>query len=61
MIVDENNNFVVIRVFDSDKEVNFLLVYKILDLEVLKFFKIDFSMGILIIILKMDYESMFFF
>ncbi|XP_070426535.1 protocadherin Fat 2 [Equus przewalskii] len=58
MIVDENNNPVVIRASDSDKEANSLLVYKILDPEALKFFKIDPSMGTLTIILKMDYESM---
>ncbi|XP_036704320.1 protocadherin Fat 2 isoform X3 [Balaenoptera musculus] len=58
MIVDENNNPLVIRAFDSDKEANSLLVYKILEPEALKFLKIDPSMGTLTTVLELDYESM---
>lgn len=58
MVMDENNNPLVIRASDSDEEANSLLVYEILDPEALKFFKIDPSMGTLIIISEMDYESM---
>ncbi|XP_058918449.1 protocadherin Fat 2 [Kogia breviceps] len=58
MIVDENNNPLVIRASDSDKEANSLLVYKILEEEALKFLKIDPSMGTLTTVLEMDYESM---
>ncbi|XP_039095434.1 protocadherin Fat 2 [Hyaena hyaena] len=58
MIMDENNNPLVIRATDSDEEANSLLVYEILESEALKFFKIDPSMGTLIIISEMDYESM---
>eukprot|EP00069_Balaena_mysticetus_P017270 bmy_10540T0 len=58
MIVDENNNPLVIRASDSDKEANSLLVYKILEPEALKFLKIDPSMGTLTTVLEMDYESM---
>ncbi|XP_057586594.1 protocadherin Fat 2 isoform X2 [Hippopotamus amphibius kiboko] len=57
MIMDENNNPLVIRASDSDKEANSLLVYKILEPEVLKFLKIDPSMGTLTTVLEMDYES----
>lgn len=39
MIMDENNNPLVIRASDSDKEANSLLVYKILEPETLKFLK----------------------
>ncbi|XP_036735003.2 protocadherin Fat 2 [Manis pentadactyla] len=58
MIMDENNNPLVIRASDSDKEANSLLFYEILEPEALKFFKIDHSMGTLTIISEMDYESM---
>ncbi|XP_045856204.1 protocadherin Fat 2 isoform X2 [Meles meles] len=58
MIMDENNNPLVTRASDSDEEANSLLVYEILEPEALKFFKIDPSMGTLIIISEMDYESM---
>ncbi|XP_038519511.1 LOW QUALITY PROTEIN: protocadherin Fat 2 [Canis lupus familiaris] len=58
MIMDENNNPLVIRASDSDEEANSLLVYEILESEALKFFKIDPSMGTLIIISEMDYENM---
>lgn len=58
MIMDKNNNPFVIRASDSDKEANSLLVYKILEPETLKFFKIDPSMGTLTIVSEMDYESM---
>ncbi|XP_025148164.2 protocadherin Fat 2 [Bubalus bubalis] len=58
MIMDENNNPLVIRASDSDKEANSLLVYKILEPETLKFLKIDPSMGTLTTVLEMDYESM---
>ncbi|XP_022445886.1 protocadherin Fat 2 [Delphinapterus leucas] len=58
MIVDENNNPLVIRASDSDKEANSLLVYKILEPEALKFLKIDPSMGTLTTVSEMDYESM---
>ncbi|XP_069340449.1 protocadherin Fat 2 [Eulemur rufifrons] len=58
MIMDKNNNPFVIHASDSDKEANSLLVYKILDPETLKFFKIDPSMGTLTIVSEMDYESM---
>ncbi|KAJ8777143.1 hypothetical protein J1605_014526 [Eschrichtius robustus] len=58
MIVDENNNPLVIRASDSDKEANSLLVYKILEPEALKFLKIDPSMGTLTTVLELDYESM---
>ncbi|XP_006863959.1 PREDICTED: protocadherin Fat 2 [Chrysochloris asiatica] len=58
MVVDENNSPFVIRATDSDKEANSLLVYKILEPEVSKFFKIDPSMGTLTITSEMDYESM---
>ncbi|XP_077922884.1 protocadherin Fat 2 [Halichoerus grypus] len=58
MIMDENNNPLVIRASDRDEEANSLLVYEILEPEALKFFKIDPSMGTLIIISEMDYESM---
>ncbi|EPY88630.1 FAT tumor suppressor 2, partial [Camelus ferus] len=58
MIMDENNNPLVIRASDSDKEANSLLVYKILEPEALKYLKIDPSMGTLTTIFEMDYESM---
>uniref|UniRef100_A0A2K6QA51 Protocadherin Fat 2 n=1 Tax=Rhinopithecus roxellana TaxID=61622 RepID=A0A2K6QA51_RHIRO len=58
MIMDKNNNPFVIHASDSDKETNSLLVYKILEPEALKFFKIDPSMGTLTIVSEMDYESM---
>nr|XP_012326306.1 protocadherin Fat 2 isoform X2 [Aotus nancymaae] len=57
MIMDKNNNPFVIHASDSDKEANSLLVYKILEPEALKFFKIDPSMGTLTIVSEMDYES----
>ncbi|EHB10682.1 Protocadherin Fat 2 [Heterocephalus glaber] len=57
MIMDEDHNPFVIRASDKDKEANSLLVYKILDPEASKFFKIDPSMGTLVIISEMDYES----
>ena len=56
--MDENNNPLVIRASDSDKEANSLLVYKILEPEALKFLKIDPSMGTLTTVLELDYESM---
>uniref|UniRef100_H0XDR7 Protocadherin Fat 2 n=1 Tax=Otolemur garnettii TaxID=30611 RepID=H0XDR7_OTOGA len=58
MIMDNNNNPFVIHASDSDKEANSLLVYKILEPEALKFFKIDPSMGTLTIVSEMDYETM---
>ncbi|XP_047411467.1 protocadherin Fat 2 [Sciurus carolinensis] len=58
MIMDEDNNPFVIHASDVDKEANSLLVYKILEPEALKFFKIDPSMGTLTIASEMDYESM---
>uniref|UniRef100_A0A452QUT3 Protocadherin Fat 2 n=1 Tax=Ursus americanus TaxID=9643 RepID=A0A452QUT3_URSAM len=58
MIMDETNNPLVIRASDSDEGANSLLVYEILEPEALKLFKIDPSMGTLIIISEMDYESM---
>ncbi|XP_032115723.1 protocadherin Fat 2 isoform X3 [Sapajus apella] len=57
MIMDKNNHPFVIHASDSDKEANSLLVYKILEPEALKFFKIDPSMGTLTIVSEMDYES----
>ncbi|KAM6224231.1 protocadherin Fat 2 [Rhynchocyon petersi] len=57
MVMDENNGPFVIHATDHDKEANSLLVYKILEPEVLKFFKIDPSMGTLTIISEMDYET----
>uniref|UniRef100_A0A5F9DQ49 FAT atypical cadherin 2 n=1 Tax=Oryctolagus cuniculus TaxID=9986 RepID=A0A5F9DQ49_RABIT len=58
MIMDEDNNPFVIHASDNDKEGNSLLVYKILEPEALKFFKIDPSMGTLTTVSEMDYESM---
>ncbi|XP_040851121.1 protocadherin Fat 2 [Ochotona curzoniae] len=58
MVMDEENNPFVIHASDRDKEANSLLVYKILEPEALKFFKIDPSMGTLTIVSEMDYESM---
>ncbi|KAM5298302.1 protocadherin Fat 2 [Ctenodactylus gundi] len=58
MITDENNSPLVIRASDNDTEANSLLVYKILEPEALKFFKIDPNMGTLTIVSEMDYESM---
>ncbi|XP_006893802.1 PREDICTED: protocadherin Fat 2 [Elephantulus edwardii] len=57
MVMDENNSPFVIHATDGDKEANSLLVYKILEPEALKFFKIDPSMGTLTIVSEMDYES----
>ncbi|XP_007941830.1 protocadherin Fat 2 [Orycteropus afer afer] len=57
MVMDENNSPFVIHATDSDKEANSLLVYKILEPEVLKFFKIDPSMGTLTTVSEIDYES----
>ncbi|KAM9693635.1 protocadherin Fat 2 [Trichechus inunguis] len=57
MVMDENNSPFVIRATDSDKEANSLLVYKILEPEASKFFKIDPSMGTLTTVTEMDYES----
>uniref|UniRef100_A0A8C0ZPK4 Protocadherin Fat 2 n=1 Tax=Castor canadensis TaxID=51338 RepID=A0A8C0ZPK4_CASCN len=58
MVMGEDNNPFVIHASDRDKEANALLVYKILEPEALKFFKIDPSMGTLTIVSEMDYESM---
>lgn len=57
MILDEDNSPLVIRASDSDQEANSLLVYKILEPEALKFFKIDPSMGTLTITEELDYEN----
>ncbi|XP_004697154.1 protocadherin Fat 2 [Echinops telfairi] len=58
MVLDDSNSPFVIHAADRDKEANSLLVYQILDPEVLKCFKIDPSMGTLTIISEMDYESL---
>nr|XP_027794365.1 protocadherin Fat 2 [Marmota flaviventris] len=58
MIMDEDNSPFVIHASDVDKEANSLLVYKILEPEALKFFRINPSMGTLTIASEMDYESM---
>lgn len=57
MVLDEDNSPLVIRASDSDQEANSLLVYKILEPEALKFFKIDPSMGTLTITSELDYED----
>uniref|UniRef100_A0A8C6QNB5 FAT atypical cadherin 2 n=1 Tax=Nannospalax galili TaxID=1026970 RepID=A0A8C6QNB5_NANGA len=57
MILAEDNSPLVIRASDRDQEANSLLVYKILEPEALKFFKIDPNMGTLTIVSEMDYES----
>ncbi|XP_008066005.1 protocadherin Fat 2 [Carlito syrichta] len=57
MIMDNHNNPFVIHASDGDKEANSLLVYKILEPEASKFFRIDPSMGTLTIVSEMDYES----
>lgn len=57
MILDEDNSPLVIRASDSDQEANSLLVYKILEPEALKFFKVDPSMGTLTITSELDYET----
>nr|XP_048293531.1 protocadherin Fat 2 [Myodes glareolus] len=57
MILDEDNSPLVIRAADSDQEANSLLVYKILEPEALKFFKVDPSMGTLTITSELDYET----
>uniref|UniRef100_A0A8C5P376 Protocadherin Fat 2 n=1 Tax=Jaculus jaculus TaxID=51337 RepID=A0A8C5P376_JACJA len=57
MILDGDNNPFVIRASDRDREENSLLVYKILEPEALKFFKIDPSMGTLTIVSEVDYET----
>ncbi|KAL6080931.1 hypothetical protein STEG23_001955, partial [Scotinomys teguina] len=57
MVLDEDNSPLVIRASDSDQEANSLLVYKILEPEALKFFKIDPSMGTLTITSELDYEN----
>lgn len=57
LILGEDNSPLVIRASDSDQEANSLLVYKILEPEALKFFKIDPSMGTLTITSELDYET----
>lgn len=57
MVLDEDNSPLVIRASDSDQEANSLLVYKILEPEALKFFKVDPSMGTLTITSELDYET----
>ncbi|XP_003464523.3 protocadherin Fat 2 isoform X2 [Cavia porcellus] len=57
MIVGEDSSPFVVRASDKDQEANALLIYKILDPEASKFFKIDPSMGTLTVLSEIDYES----
>ncbi|XP_067423513.1 protocadherin Fat 2 [Emydura macquarii macquarii] len=56
MVMDENNAPLVAHATDADQDSNALLVYEILELEALKYFKIDPSMGTLTIRADIDYE-----
>uniref|UniRef100_A0A8C8SUZ8 FAT atypical cadherin 2 n=1 Tax=Pelusios castaneus TaxID=367368 RepID=A0A8C8SUZ8_9SAUR len=56
MVVDENNGPLVTRAADADEDSNALLVYEILELEALKYFQIDPSMGTLTTRANIDYE-----
>ncbi|XP_075066196.1 protocadherin Fat 2 [Mixophyes fleayi] len=46
----------IIQAIDNDTEVNALLSFQILDLEVMKFFKINPSMGTLFTVAELDFE-----
>ncbi|XP_075458244.1 protocadherin Fat 2 [Ascaphus truei] len=46
----------IIRATDNDSEANALLIYQILDPEVLRYFKINPSMGTLTTVAELDYE-----
>ncbi|XP_030067038.1 protocadherin Fat 2 [Microcaecilia unicolor] len=56
LVVDENHAPLVIQATDADKDSNALLIYEILEHEVLKYFKIDSSMGTLTATAELDYE-----
>ncbi|XP_062826337.1 protocadherin Fat 2 isoform X2 [Anolis carolinensis] len=56
MVMDENNAPLVIHASDADQDSNSLLVYEILQPEVLDFFKIDPGMGTLTTCADIDYE-----
>nr|XP_033783424.1 protocadherin Fat 2 [Geotrypetes seraphini]XP_033783425.1 protocadherin Fat 2 [Geotrypetes seraphini]XP_033783426.1 protocadherin Fat 2 [Geotrypetes seraphini] len=56
MVVNENHAPLVVQATDADKDSNALLVYEILEPEILKYFKMDSSMGTLTTTAELDYE-----
>lgn len=63
MVLIVENVLLVIRAVDVDKELNVLFVYYIVELFIYKYFVIDFSIGVIYIVLSLDYEeiSIFYF
>lgn len=63
MVLIVENVLLVIRAVDGDKELNVLFVYYIVELFIYKYFVIDFSIGVIYIVLSLDYEeiSIFYF
>uniref|UniRef100_A0A8C7H808 FAT atypical cadherin 2 n=1 Tax=Oncorhynchus kisutch TaxID=8019 RepID=A0A8C7H808_ONCKI len=57
MVMGESNTPLVIRASDADRDSNSLLVFQILELEAMKVFKIDPSMGTLSVISEVDFEE----
>uniref|UniRef100_A0A670Z7Q3 FAT atypical cadherin 2 n=1 Tax=Pseudonaja textilis TaxID=8673 RepID=A0A670Z7Q3_PSETE len=56
IVVDENNVPLVINATDADQDSNALLIYEILEMEAMTFFKIDQTMGTLTTCADIDYE-----
>ncbi|XP_069510101.1 protocadherin Fat 2 [Ambystoma mexicanum] len=56
IIMDETNKPLVIRATDADRGSNSLLVYEIVEPAMREYFKIDPSMGTLMVASKLDYE-----
>ncbi|KAJ1128407.1 hypothetical protein NDU88_006786 [Pleurodeles waltl] len=57
IVMDETNKPLVIQATDADRGSNALLVYKIVEPAVRKYFKVDPSIGTLIVASKLDYEE----
>ncbi|XP_025023607.1 protocadherin Fat 2 [Python bivittatus] len=56
IVMDENNVPLVINATDADQDSNALLIYEILEVEAMTFFKIDRNMGTLTTCADIDYE-----
>uniref|UniRef100_A0A8C7E2R2 FAT atypical cadherin 2 n=1 Tax=Naja naja TaxID=35670 RepID=A0A8C7E2R2_NAJNA len=56
IVMDENNLPLVINATDADQDSNALLIYEILEMEAMTFFKIDQNMGTLTTCADIDYE-----
>ena len=57
LVVGEGNIPLVIQASDADRDINSLLVYQILEQDILNVFKMDSSMGTISLISPVDFET----